>query len=89
MPNRESTQYVSTKATRKHVLKWMMTTIAKDGEVGLIGKCLKEFLQCFQHKNYHANITKASKWWKGRAEFFRQLEEEGNYLSMECSCTGF
>ena len=65
MPNGESTQYVSTKATHKHVFKWMMTTTTRDGEVGLMEKCLKEFPQCFQYKNYHANITKASKWWKG------------------------
>ena len=89
MPNGESTQYVSTKATHKHVLKWMMTTATRDGEVGFMGKYLKEFPQCFQHKSYHANITKAWKWWKRRAEFFRQLEEERNYLSMVRSCIGF
>ena len=61
MLNGKSTQHVSTKATRKCVLKWMMTTVTRDGEVGLMGECLKEFPQCFQHKYYHANITKASK----------------------------
>jgi len=52
-----------------------------------MGKCLKEFPQHFQHKNYDVNIAKASKWWKGRVEFFRQLEEEGNRLSMVRSST--
>jgi len=71
MPNGESTKHASTKATQKQVIQWMMSTSTKEGEFGLMEKCLKEFPLHFQHKNYHANIMRASKWWKVCVDFFQ------------------
>ena len=68
-------QHVSTMATRKAVVSWMIEDEAVHGEKCLISRTVKAFPEHFCG-NDKANLAKVSRWWKARDEILQDEEEE-------------
>lgn len=58
-----------TQAERIKIVKWMMQEADKNGDKFIASKAVRNFLLLFT-KNTTANLTKASRLWKTRFEFF-------------------
>jgi hypothetical protein len=69
-------QHVSTMATRKTVVSWMIEDEAIHGEKCLISRTVKAFPEHFCG-NDKANLAKVSRWWKARDEILQDDDEEG------------
>ncbi|KAG0607728.1 hypothetical protein M758_8G050100 [Ceratodon purpureus] len=68
-------QHVSTMATRKAVVSWMIEDEAVHGEKCLISRTVKAFPEHFCG-NDKANLAKVSRWWKARDEILQDDEED-------------
>lgn len=68
-------QHVSTMATRKAVVSWMIEDEAVHGEKCLISRTVKAFPEHFCG-NDKANLAKVSRWWKARDEILQDDDEE-------------
>jgi hypothetical protein len=68
-------QHVSTMATRKAVVSWMIEDEAVHGEKCLISRAVKAFPEHFCG-NDKANLAKVSRWWKARDEILQDDEKD-------------
>jgi len=68
-------QHVSTMATRKTVVSWMIEDEAIHGEKCLISRTVKAFPEHFCGKD-KANLAKVSRWWKARDEIMQNDEDD-------------
>lgn len=76
-------QHVSTMATRKAVVGWMIEDESLHGEKCLISRTVKAFPEHFCG-NDKANLAKVSRWWKARDEIL-QDDDEDEDLELEHS----
>eukprot|EP00171_Calliarthron_tuberculosum_P022372 IDg22372t1 len=69
-------QHVLTRADRLKIVKWMVMTSSTEGDKHISAKAVRQFPACFRG-TANANILKASRLWKNKAEF---LNESGDFV---------
>jgi hypothetical protein len=79
---KRAVQHVSTRATRKAVVRWMIEDEAVNGKKLLISRAVKAFPEHFFGAD-KSNLQKASCWWKRREEI---LEDDDDEHDPEVTC---
>ena len=79
---KRAVQHVSTRATRKAVVRWMIEDEAVNGKKLLISRAVKAFPEHFFGAD-KSNLQKASYWWKRREEI---LEDDDDEHDPEVTC---
>lgn len=83
-------QNVSTKAQRLKVVSWMIDRVHyRGGTVGHIAsEALKKFPDVFRSRTPHANLNKASRWWRTKEVILASCKEEHLSVSHTFRCRG-
>jgi hypothetical protein len=82
-------QQVSTLATRKAVITWMVQDDSTNGNAGLYVRTIQAFLEHFRGKKT-ANVVRATRWWARRNEFCNEDDNANSTAAFSCtrSCLG-
>ena len=77
-------QQVSTIATRKRIITWMVQDESVHGHHGLCVRTITEFPEHFRGQR-SANLVRASRWWAQRDKFCNEGEQEIESSPISCS----
>jgi hypothetical protein len=83
VPTSQHLQQVSTLATHKIVITWMVQDDSINGNVGLYVRTIQAFLEHFRGKKT-ANVVRAA-WWALRNEFCNEDENANSTAAFSCS----
>jgi hypothetical protein len=77
-------QQVSTLATRKAVITWMVQDDSINGNAGLYVRTIQAFPVHFRGKKT-ANVVRATRWWARRNEFCNEDENANSTVAFSCT----
>jgi hypothetical protein len=77
-------QQVSTLATRKAVITWMVQDDSINGNPGLYVRTIQAFPEHFRGKKT-ANVVRATRWWARRNKFCNEDENANSTIAFSCT----
>jgi hypothetical protein len=84
IPAPRGLQQVSTLATRKTVITWMVQDASINSNPGLYVRTIRAFPEYFRGKKI-ANFVRATRWWVLRNEFCNENENANSTAAFSCS----
>jgi hypothetical protein len=88
-PTPRQLQQVSTLATRKAIITWMVQDDSINGNAGLYVRTIQAFPEHFRGKKT-ANVMRVTRWWASQNEFCNEDENANSTAAFSCtqSCLG-